>query len=135
MATKKINWIIPLVFMVLCFLTQKEILPLSVYMFVSFVAAFYFIPVRLIVLVKRTNENQLSTQILYGISNVLFASILGLSAVYLYLEESRMFKTIIEIFGIILFVEALYYIIKKKDTFNFMLHFFFSSFTPFIIIG
>lgn len=131
MATIKINLIIPFIFMILCFLSQKEIFPLSVYLILAVSAAIYFFPVRVILLLKGTKGSQ---SVLYTFSNFLFALLLGLSASYLYLDGNRTLRTIIEDCGIILFFLALYYTIKKKDSFNFLLHLFFSSFTPFIII-
>ena len=116
-------YLIPIEISIIYFLAGKLEIPAILYLLAVLPAALLFFPVRLIIYLKNNSETSNTDRMLALVSGFLFAAVICLSAVYLFMEESRTFKTIIELFGLGILGPAIYYCTARKDTYNFILHF------------
>lgn len=123
MASKRLFYLIPIGISIFYFLSVKLEISSFIYLILVLPVALWFFPIRLIVYLKNNSETSITNRILTLVSGFLFAAVICLSAVYLFMEESRTFKTIIELFGLGILGLAVYYYTARKDTYNFILHF------------
>ena len=122
------NYFIPIVFSILYFLTVKQVIPNVVYLILGVLAGLYYFPIRMALLLRKSLDSNIRSRVAVFTSNFLFAILLSLSVLNLYLEDGKVLSNIIGIFAIVNFLAMVYYLTIEKNSYSFIIHFCFLIF-------
>lgn len=133
-SSQKGIYLIPVEISVALFLSAKLGLPAIVYLIAVIPAALIFFPLGLASGLKNAGNTSQTDKLLAILSGILFASVICLSAVYLFRDGSRTLKTVIELFGLGILGLGIYFHAVRKDTDEFVLHYCFLCIISVVIV-
>ncbi len=122
-SSQKGIYLIPVEISVALFLSAKLGLPAIIYLIAVVPAALIFFPLGLASGLKNSGNASQTDKLLAVLSGILFASVICLSAVYLFSDGNRNLKTVLELFGLGILGLGIYFHAVRKDTYKFVLHY------------
>ena len=122
MTVKKVDFLIPIVTILLLFFTVKEGVPIYVYLLIVAPVAFYYFPIKIFIFNKLNGNSSLKDKIIVAGSNFLFSMIYSFTVLHLYIENNEIVNAIIATLGGISFLGMIYYFLTEKKNNNAIVH-------------
>lgn len=122
--------LLPIIGIVLCFLTSKEIIPNYIYTIITLAFTVYFVPFRLLRFTRQTSKK---SRLLFTIESLVFATIFAVAIALSYQQNSTFFKTwflILMLFNLGLLINA--YFTDRRESVH--LHLLFWLFSAVVIV-
>ena len=123
----KYDYLLPLVAMVLLFLTQRDVFPTLIYTILILFMGIYFFPLRDLIFGDNLQKKEKNIDFLRLFANFVLSVLLLISVPLLYLNDNNSIHLIIKLLALINFGFLVYYYFKDKENKRsiiiFVLHF------------
>jgi len=126
---RKYDYLLPIVAMILLFLTQRDVFSTLIYTILILFMGVYFFPLRDLVLGSDLQRKENNIDFLRLFANFILSVLLLISVPLLYLNNNNSIKLIIKILALINFGFLVYYYFKDKDNKRSIIHLSFIFFT------
>ncbi len=125
----KYDYLLPLVAMVLLFLTQRDVFPTLIYTILILFMGIYLFPLRDLLFGDNLQKKEKNIDFLRLFANFVLSVLLLISIPLLYLNDNNSIQLIIKILALINFGFLVYYYFKDKDNKRSIIHLCFIFFT------
>ena len=125
----KYDYLLPLIAMVLFFLTERDVLPTLIYTIFIVLMGVYFFPLKDVILGDNLQLKEKNIDFLGLFANFILSVLLVISVLFLYLNDNDSIKMIIKILALINFGFLVYYYFKDNDNKRSIIHLCFVFFT------